>query len=53
MAHIYPGAEEIAEMVVLWESLVRKMIYEKCLRKEEDRQVKRRGQREVWRRAQG
>lgn len=38
-------------MVVLWASLLRKMIYEKYSMKEKNRQVKRRGQREVWRRA--
>ena len=30
-------AEEIAEMVVPWESFKRKMIYEKCSMKEKDR----------------
>lgn len=46
-------AEEISEMVVPWESFIRKMIYEECSMKEKERQVERRGQREVWRRAEG
>lgn len=42
MVHIYRKAEKIAEMVVPWESFMQKMIYERCLMKEKDRQVERR-----------
>lgn len=45
MVCIFTRAEEIAEMVVLWESFMRKIIYKKCLMKEKDRQVERRGKR--------
>lgn len=49
MVHIDTRAEEIAEMVVPWENFKRKMVYEKCLMKEKDRQVEKRGQGEFGR----
>lgn len=43
MVRIYTRTVKIAEMVVPWDSLMRKTMYEECLMKEKDRQVKRRG----------
>lgn len=55
ISHVYKwfiltqGGEEIAEMAVSWENFIRKMVYEKCLMKEKDRQVEKRSQGEFGR----
>lgn len=53
MVHIYTRAEAIAEMVVPWKRFIIKMIYEKSLMKEKDRQVERRGLGKIWRGVKG